>query len=644
MQRISMFILIMLLWAKAIAQQEHVIDSLQNEIKKFDAHKLEKGKAYNAQEDTTRIDLLYQLCIQYVATDAEKVKQIASEIIQSSELINYKDGLADGYTVMGIYYNHKGDFRKCIEMHQQALDIANQLKDDIRITRSYNELGLVYSNLGNYSKALEYYLVVLKKGEARHDTDLCVIAYDNIGIVYLSLNDYSQSLSYLKKELALIQNSNDVSGIAGCYINMGLAYSGLKNNTAALEYYFNGLELCKQSGNKYYEANDYSNIGAVYVDKEAFDTALVYFDKSIKLFNEVGAESAYIGTMQSSAEAWFGKKEYQQSLNCLNKVVDKAKSMGALEQLTCIYQTYSKTYEALNDFKNAFKYHVLYKQTNDSLINTDKLNNINQLQLQYELNKQQLEDSIKMEQANYNSQLKVQKQKSYAVAGILIVAALSVIGLIYFRNRKKLEQQRALMEERSRISRELHDDVGSTLSSIRMMSEIAKIKLGNQSSDAKQTLERISDNTHEMQDKMGDLVWALSSYNEGMDKVIVRIRKYAGEITDAKNVELIFENDDFSKSILPVIVRQNVYLIAKEAINNAMKYSLCSTLKIKIKTEDRKLVVTVEDNGKGFDNSIEQEGNGMRTMKKRADEIKGELKIISEIGRGTKVSLILITT
>ena len=627
------------------AQDQHFIDSIQNEIKKYDAVKLEKGGKNNEQADTNRIDLLYQLCTQYIVTDVEKVKQIAEEIIQRSLSLKYASGLADGYTEMGIYYNHLGDYSQCIQMHERALDAAKGLKDEIRMMRSYNELGIVYSDLANYSKALEYHFAELKIGQARHDTEGCVSAYANIGVVYLNMNNNKQSLTYLNKELELLQKSSDLSTLAGCYINMGLAYNGLKNDSAALEYYFKGLELCEQSGNKFYEANDYSNIGAVYVDRKEFDNALAYFDKAINLFNEVGVVSGYISTMQSSAEAWFGKKQYQQSLNCLNKIANRARSMGAMEQLSGIYQSYAKNYEALNDYKNAYRYQVLYKQTSDSILSSEKLNNIHQMQLQFEVNRQELQDSVKMEETNYNSKLKLQRQRSYAIGGASFAAAIIFIGLILFRNKKQLEKQRALIEERSRISRELHDDVGSTLSSIRMMSEIGKKKLAGTNPEALQTLENIGLNSGEIQDKMGDLVWALQSDNEKMDKVIARIRKFAGEITEATGVTLIFDSDDFTRhKPLPVQVRQNIYLVAKEAINNAMKYSHCLVLRVSLKMENKKLTLVVKDNGNGFDLTTELDGNGLRTMQKRADEIAADLNINSSASGGTTVRLVLHTT
>jgi signal transduction histidine kinase len=253
------------------------------------------------------------------------------------------------------------------------------------------------------------------------------------------------------------------------------------------------------------------------------------------------------------------------------------------------------------------------------------------VQLQYEFDKK--EDSLKYQHDLTSENLKKQKQtKNYLIAGITLFAILSFFIYRNYRNRQRLKLQTL----RNKIARDLHDDVGSTLSSISIFSEMAK----QQSKEVIPMLDTIGESSRKMLDAMADIVWTIEPENDQFEKIILRMKNFAYELLGAKKIDFEFEADDeVAKMKLPMEVRKNLYLIFKEATNNMVKYSTANKAMFAIKGEKNNLIMTIHDDGKGFDVNKSTEGNGLKNMKKRATEIGADLLIDSHPGNGTTIQL-----
>ena len=277
----------------------------------------------------------------------------------------------------------------------------------------------------------------------------------------------------------------------------------------------------------------------------------------------------------------------------------------------------------------------LYNQQRITLLGNEK--QIQQLQI----DKNKAESDKKQEQlAVLNKEktiqsldLKKQKQaKNYFIAGLALFAVLSFFVYRNYRTRQKLKLQTL----RNKIARDLHDDVGSTLSSISIFSQMAQ----EQSKETIPLLETIGESSRKMLDAMADIVWTINPENDQFEKIILRMRSFAYELLGAKNIDFEFEADeDVAKMKLPMEVRKNLYLIFKEATNNLVKYSGASRVFFTVKKEVNNLTMLIRDNGKGFDTGNVKEGNGLINMKKRAGEIGALFSIDSLPGNGTTIQL-----
>ncbi|HSI77164.1 MAG TPA: histidine kinase [Lunatimonas sp.] len=221
----------------------------------------------------------------------------------------------------------------------------------------------------------------------------------------------------------------------------------------------------------------------------------------------------------------------------------------------------------------------------------------------------------------------------------LLVGAVFVL-ILAVMYRLHINRILAVVKVRNRVARDLHDDMGSTLSTINILSAMAKTKLNSDPVKTSEYISKISDNCQRMMEAMDDIVWSIKPQNDGMDKVIARMREFATNAMEAKDIDFQFDIDeDIYKVKLPMDSRRDLFLIFKESVNNLVKYSKCESAIIHFSLKKGKLHMRVKDYGQGFELNGADSGNGLTNMKKRAQNMGGELIIISEIGVGTEVVL-----
>jgi signal transduction histidine kinase len=205
---------------------------------------------------------------------------------------------------------------------------------------------------------------------------------------------------------------------------------------------------------------------------------------------------------------------------------------------------------------------------------------------------------------------------------------------------KELELQQNLAEQRQRISRDLHDDVGSTLNSISVYSEIAKQQLKVTNPESLPILERIGDSSRDLVSTINDIVWAINPQNDKFENIALKMRLFAADLLMPEDVDFDFQADTSLNDVnLSLEQRKQFYLIFKEAINNVYKSAECSTLKVHLELCEKNICMTIVDNGKGFDTQNPKQGNGLKSMAERAKILRGVLEIYSESGKGTRVKL-----
>lgn len=221
-----------------------------------------------------------------------------------------------------------------------------------------------------------------------------------------------------------------------------------------------------------------------------------------------------------------------------------------------------------------------------------------------------------------------------------VALALTLTGLVaaaIIRNRvtRLIELERV----RTRIAADLHDDIGSALSRIAILSEVTR-RQGNVEAAVSEPLGVIAGASRDLVDSMSDIVWAINPNKDHLRDLIQRMRRFASDLFTARQIEFSFDAPGEEQALkIGADLRRQVFLIFKEAVNNVARHSECTKAQIEMRLENRWLTVKVADNGPGFDSSQASEGQGLAGMRARAKELGGKLEIVSNNETGTTVLL-----
>ncbi len=235
---------------------------------------------------------------------------------------------------------------------------------------------------------------------------------------------------------------------------------------------------------------------------------------------------------------------------------------------------------------------------------------------------------------------------AYAVYTFFVVGLLSSIYRVRLRQiqlhqqvqMERLEHERALDRERVRISQDMHDEVGASLSEISILSELARRNL-QKPEEAAARVQEISERSGEVITNIGEIIWAINPTNDPVDNLISYLRRYAVHYLGLADITCMFSvADEIPPFTFSSAVRRNIFLVVKEALHNVVKHAVASEVTTRIEFIEKGMEIRIEDNGKGF---VPEEhygsGNGLTSMQQRLSDIGATIRVESEPGCGTKV-------
>ncbi len=243
----------------------------------------------------------------------------------------------------------------------------------------------------------------------------------------------------------------------------------------------------------------------------------------------------------------------------------------------------------------------------------------------------------KLEQKN-NSLKELASRPLYRQMRFYVGLILGLAALLGFRFWWREKQRVREADLRRHIARELHDDIGSIISSISILTEAARRRDVNQSADPQ--LDAIGKKAREALDNIGDIMWSMKTPRVTAKSLFLRMKEFAVETLEAQGTEVIFSVER-STQPLPLDSEQSKdsYLFFKEAVNNAAKYAQARQVWITVKTKKKAIRLEISDNGKGFDLETVKKGNGLHNMQARAERLNGKLSMVSQPGKGTQIRL-----
>ncbi len=206
------------------------------------------------------------------------------------------------------------------------------------------------------------------------------------------------------------------------------------------------------------------------------------------------------------------------------------------------------------------------------------------------------------------------------------------------RQKEKLDKQLAIQSERERITADLHDDVGATLSSMHIYGDLASAAWDTQPQQSKEMVGKISAQSKDLMARMGDIVWSLKSPDEEKNSFTLRLKNYTQDLLAGKGITVnFFIDENVTAQIVNPMARKNLLLIAKEAINNIAKYSNAAEVAISLQHQQDEVHLIISDNGKGFDKAMAGSGNGLGNIEQRCLQLDGNCSIDTMAGQGVKI-------
>jgi signal transduction histidine kinase len=227
-------------------------------------------------------------------------------------------------------------------------------------------------------------------------------------------------------------------------------------------------------------------------------------------------------------------------------------------------------------------------------------------------------------------------QRWWLITFVAIVVGLAAYRFYRYRVARLVELERV----RTRIATDLHDDIGSNLSRIAILSEVATQRVDGTNVQVREPLSLIAATSRELVDSMSDIVWAVNPNKDHISDLAQRMRRFASDVFTARNIEFHFRAPSVEADLkLSADVRRQVFLIFKESVNNSVRHSGCTEVDIELRIEAGWLTLTLKDNGKGFNPAGIGDGNGLVNMSARAKSMGGKIDVKSSKGEGVTVTL-----
>lgn len=539
-------------------------------------------------------------------------------------------------SMAAMFYKKAGSYQRAIPFFEQAISLFQKIGDKESTAGQTLNLGNTYTALGNYQKSTEQHLKALRLFEEVGSDRGISFCYQSLSNSFTQLKQYSQALTYAKKSIRLKTKLKDQRGIGTAESGLGEIYFGMGNFDEALRHYQTAATVAKTLQVKPDEQGNYLNMAKAYAAKKDIAKAIDYFNRSKSLAKELHDSSSVASIDAELIALQHNADETTNAEDQLKTSLQLFEERGDLNRRASGFKSMADFYAANKQFDKALEYTNKYYQALDSIHNNEL--QLQVLKMEEGYNSVKKENEITLLKKDKELQRQKLERRTLLLTGAAVLAVLALGGIWLLMNRNKLRQRMKELELRNRIAADLHDEVGSSLSSIHMLSQMAGKQSGRNEKEM-EILTRMNVNAKETMEKMSDIVWMIKPGETEAGSLKQRMERFAYEISSSKNISTLVDVDELEKVKLSMEQRRNIYLVFKEAVNNAVKYSGTEKIEVRAFAKNKEIGLSIRDNGKGFDPGMISNGNGLGNMKNRANELKGNLEIESATGAGTTIIL-----
>jgi len=592
---------------------------------------------------------------------------------------------------LAIYYRDIGDFGRATSFCESGMQGAIQIKDSLLLASLYNNAGRLYRKKSVYDSARYFYVKSLQINKALGSKRGIVSASNNLGNIYHIEGSLEKALASYIESKEIKEELNYTRGICISYHNIAAVRFDLKQYDLALKDFEKSLQMSidighkpmqvhnvLKMGNVYRELGDINKaienheianevseeinfeqglieslrfLGEDYLAKNSFRIAFEYFKNSLELAEKnnrrdfissslVNIAQCYMGFQESNSVELNGSlKKFSPDIEIEEMLLRGARiadEIDSYENKITSLEALRKFYRTKGDYKREAEISEEYLIYRDSLYEKQSAQAIAEWSTKYETTEKEKEIAL-LQKENELQQVITQtnRNKFIGILTFVFLGSLAFIIILFYRHKAKRIKQ--IQNLRTKISSDLHDDVGSILAGLSMQAELLEISLPEAD---KPKLQLISKLGRTAMRHMRDAVWAMDARKDSMGDLIDRMREVAAESLGAKEISYDFDivNVKLDKKIRPDY-RQNIYLIFKEALTNIIKHSNATDVKLNLLNDKDSFQMQIIDNGIVETKTYKTTGLGMDNMKMRAKRIAAKIDFKRENGFGVYISM-----
>lgn len=605
--------------------------------------------------DTTALmDKVYK-AFELENSNPEGALLLAKEVLRTSEQFNYEKGIAYGCLRIGSIWNSKGKNGNALNYIQRAYEIRKKLNDYEGAASACNELVYIYTETGKLELAFNFALESVRFSELSGDTISLVNSLNELGVLYSRYrNDASNE--YFEKALQLAKLIHYDIGIAHAEGNFGMYYFSNKNYNQAIDHFGFAIKLFQYLGDELNTANLLSNYASAKAELGDYFSSSNYYSKALKIYNQIDLETGQPLLYYNLANVYNKRNMPDSAIYYAKFALNDAEKRGDLNIQLELKRALAIAYSDKADFKNAYLNQVEYSKISDSLLNSEKVSSISEMQTKYETEKKEQQ----IEVLNEKNKTKEAERKVFlrtaTIIGLLLIAAL-----VFFIQRSRMAKKNALIaeqrieaildeqeintynamlegqeEERMRIATDLHDRLGSMLSTVKLLFSALDEKIDLNQLENKQQYEKanylIDEACVEVRRISHNLGTGMVA-NFGLNRALEELCE---SIDQTRKIHCQLQIFGITELNLPINIEVGIYRMVQEIVNNSLKHSQAKNLNIQLNQEEDLVRVMVEDDGIGFniDESGEKGGMGLSNLEQRATKLNGTLHIDSQKGKG----------
>ncbi|MBO3097502.1 tetratricopeptide repeat-containing sensor histidine kinase [Gelidibacter pelagius] len=659
----QVFLILMLFFAVVVFGQKHGQNSLMVLNKADSLQILKYQNRLKSANDKEKLELYYQLASTYLSKIDSIANTYAELLIEKATASNQAQYRGRALFLKGKINSTSSSIR-ALDYYQEATkileDYADQALKDI-----YYKQSQIHTLFSEFPEALDLGFKSLEFNKINNIEANVLRDMSLIGYIYDRMYEFKESIKWNREALKIAKKIGDQNGEALCYGRIGIAFDELaeKDNfnerlfDSALYYNKKAARLSESINNLAFSRTTYSNIGNTYSKLKDYKKAEEYTLKSLAV---PGFESRKGVTLVNLGKIYLETKRFSEAKKVLDSAMRNTLKYGTRKYQLEAYYRFHELDVKKGDYKSALNNYIEYKSIEDSLLNETKTRQIAEMGERYKTADKERQILIHRTDLAERD-LTIQKRNSQLFGTIAFAVVLTFIGYLFYNQQKlrnqqlqkeselkdallKIETQNRLQEQRLRISRDLHDNIGAQLAFI--ISSIDNLKYGFDITDQKlkDKLTSISNFTTETIYELRDTIWAMNKTEITFEDLQSRLSNYIDKAH-------VFEGKvDFSFQVDPDVDLKrkfnsmegvNIHRVIQEAIHNSLKHSNSKNIEVKVEKFMEHLKFTISDDGQGFDMTTVEKGNGLLNMQKRIHEIGGKFEIESFPNHGTKISFVI---